>query len=116
MYVSAVRTCEASSRVMRRTSTFVSTACMLLPKMRSDGRFHFLDRVRLGRGFENGAMNIFERVFPNLANDESSVVCLPLQNRSRTNSKRATDLSGNGDLTLRGNLRLRKCHGDIVPR
>src|ERR1044071_5054667 len=62
MNVWATATCRSSSRTMRRTSTFVSTARMLPANVVLDPPLQLFERLRLRRRGEERLVNILERI------------------------------------------------------
>src|SRR5580693_5646052 len=75
---SATATCFASSRVRRRTRTFVSTACMSLPYRARDARLELGERPRRGRpSREERAMHVLRAVPPRAPHDDEAALLVP---------------------------------------
>src|SRR5436309_15565717 len=85
---SAAAACLASSRVMRRTRTFVSTARMPLPRVAPDTRLELLERLPLwGARGEDRPMDILGGVTPRPADHNCAAVGSRLEDRPRSNTK-----------------------------
>ena len=61
-------------------------------------------------------MNILGAVPACSSDDDILAVVVPLQYGARSDSEPTTDAGGDGDLALRGQLRVRVCHSHILPR
>src|SRR5438874_2265409 len=102
---SAADTCWTSSRVMRRTRTFVSMACMLFTHVLSDAFLQLLQGPRFGRLREERSMDIFERVLADAPDHDFVAFLFPLQDGAWADPELAANLSRNGDLALRCDFR-----------
>src|ERR1044071_3424246 len=115
MNCSAIAICRSSSRMNRRTRTFVSTARILFSDVPPNSFVDLFERVK-GRlpVTEDCSMNVLRRVAAGAPDDDFVALFFPFQHRARTDAELPPDLGRNGDLTLCGDFRLR--HEVIVPR
>jgi hypothetical protein len=75
---------------MRRTSTLVSTAFMLLPDVRANAVFELLEALALGRGpGEQGLVNLLGAVGACAADDDATPLLVPDENGAGTDTDRA---------------------------
>lgn len=72
-----------------------------------DRLLHFFESSRLGALGKKSAMNVFRSVAAGLADDEVVAMAMPFENRTWPYAELFSDFSGNGDLSLGGDLRLR---------
>src|SRR4051812_9542783 len=97
----AAATCGALSHVTRRTRTLVSTALMPFSDVSANALFQLFQRVRFGRMVtENGSMKVKRSVPAGASHGDAVSLSLPFENRAGSNTQRAPNISGNGDLPL----------------
>src|SRR4051812_32441741 len=106
MKASASGTCLSSSRVMIRTTTFVSAARMFVAYVIRDRFVHLFDRASFWPRGKKSAMNVFRRVLASLANDDVVAMVMPLKYGAWNDAELLSDRGGNGDLSLGGDFRL----------
>src|SRR5262249_15652479 len=108
---SAAATCLRSSRVTRRTKTFVSRARMFFLHVAPHvfvELFYFLrSGCPLGK---DRSVNIFLGIPASFAHDYRIAFLVPLQDRAGADTEFSSHFRWNRYLTLSGNLRLRYCH------
>src|ERR1700755_2039067 len=108
---SAARTCGSLSRVISRTNTFVSTACMLLFNPATYGLLHLLELARARRPLgKQRTMNVIGRKPAGFAHHDLVPFLVPLENRSCPEPQLPANFGGNRDLPLCGQLRVRESH------
>src|SRR5262245_2622448 len=114
--LSAAATCLGSSRATSRTSTLVSTARTAPLDVPPNALLQIAQCSGLwGRG-KHRPMHVLRRITPCSANDDLFTVVVPLNDGSRTDPEFPANLGRHGDLTLRGELRMRQRHSVILPR
>src|ERR1044071_4463170 len=104
---SAASTCAASSRVSRRTRTFVSIARMLCPDVTTDRFLQLGERAWFWLGGEDRAVDVFERVPACAANDDPFPFLFPFEHGTRSDAQFSSNLNRNRDLPLGRDLGLR---------
>jgi hypothetical protein len=102
---SAAATCFWSSRVTRRTKTFVSTARMLVFHVAQDAFIEVSQLPRLRSAFgKDRSVDILRGVPTGFANDDCIAFLIPFQNRAWTDTELSSHFGGNRNLTLGCNL------------
>jgi hypothetical protein len=66
--------------------------------------FHVCPGSGFRRLWKHSSMNVLGTIAASLSHHDSTTFFIPFQNRTRTDPKFLTDLGGNRDLTLRGEL------------
>ena len=106
---------EAFAAVM--ATGIVSIACMPFPDPAPDAVLHFIEASR--RRFfrrKQRLVNILGTEAASPSDNDPSVIFVPLQNGARADAKPPADVGRDGDLSLRGHLRLGERHDVILPR
>src|SRR6266542_1208285 len=94
---SAAATCFASSRVTRRTSTFVSAARMAPLDVPPHTLFHLGDRPGPGRPRKQRLMNLGRGERARATDNDLLAILVPLQDRARPDTELLPDLGRHGD-------------------
>ena len=110
MKASAAATCRGSSRVTRRTRTFVSTARMASLRVSAQASLQFSKRPMVRGLREQGLVQVGGGESSQAPNDDPLAVLLPFKRRARTNTELPADGSGNRDLSLSCEPRVRDWH------
>src|SRR5690348_4246818 len=98
---SAASTCPGSSRVIRRTSRFVSIACMLALHARADALLELHGRVAFRRPVEQARVDVLGAVEADTTDQDRSVrALLPGQHRAGREAELPPHVGRNGDLRL----------------
>src|SRR5438552_605056 len=87
MKASATASCLASSRVMSRTSTLVSTARMALLDVHPDSVPQLFEASPFWRLREQHPMNVQRRIAACLADDDAVAILIPLEHRARPDAQ-----------------------------
>src|SRR5262249_26227883 len=113
---SAALTCFASSRVTRRTSTFVSTARMALSHVPPDALPQLVESLGLGWPLrKHRPVHVLRRETPGSADNDLLAVLVPLEYGAWPDTELPTYLRRYGYLPLGGHLGVRKSHVDVLP-
>src|SRR5262245_35837262 len=106
-----MRTCTASSRVIRRTSTFVSIDSMTPPRLLPEARFQLFERSRFrGARCEDRLMDVLGRVLDRPSHHNLVAVFVPLEHGARSDPQAPPHFGGDGDLALCCKPRTPDCH------
>src|SRR6476661_2441349 len=96
---------------MSRTTTFVSAARMSPPHVSTKAVLQLGKTPPLRWSFGKYCpVRVLRRGAPGAAHDNLLAVFVPLEHRSRPDAKAPAHFSGNGDLSLCGELRVRDRH------